>query len=436
MAKVTSQIIKLVAIILQAKYPETEIISVKASYNHAIRKNLLYNMYKSRAVNDYHHAIDAYLSNICANFLYQAYPELRPFFVYGQYQRFEKEPESKNKIIQSLRRFNFIWPLLKAKGSNELKAHDSEKIIFDRQKDIIDPLKRAYNFKYMNISRETTTRENAMFKMTVYPVTARDTKTRSNLIPKKKNLPVEIYGGYSGNNDAYMAIVKLNKKKGSEYRVVGVPMRALVELKTAKNRKDYLDKLHKLLSKELLYSASGKRTAVRSFAVVKGKVPYSQLIVDGDRKFLLGSAAYIYNAKQLVLSEKSMKIITDSFSHRERIEQTVQVVSDNYLFVYDELLNKIDRYLPLFDINKFREKLHKGRAKFAKLSNADKYTDVQAILNGLHDNLDIERIANIGLSTPLGQMQYANGIVLSTNAQLIYKSPSGLFEKRVKISDL
>jgi CRISPR-associated endonuclease Csn1 len=432
----TSQIIKLVATILQAKYPDTEIISVKASYNHAIRENPLYNLYKSRAVNDYHHAIDAYLSTVCANFLYQAYPKLRPFFVYGQYQKLEKDPEIKNETIQNLRRFNFIWPLLKTDAPNEIRSKDSNKIIFDRKKDIIEPLKRAYNFKYMNISRETTTRENAMFKMTVYPVTARDTKKRSNLIPKKKNLPVEIYGGYTGNNDAYMTIVKLNKKTGCEYRVVGVPMRALAELKTAKNQEDYLNILHKFLSTELLYNASGKPTAVKSFDIVKGKVPYSQLIIDGDRKFMLGSAAYIYNAKQLVLSEKSMKIITNSFSHKERIEQTEQTVSDNYLSVYDELLNKIDQYLPLFDINKFREKLHKGRDAFAKLSNSEKYIDLQAILNGLHDNLDIEKIANIGLSTPLGQMQYANGIVLSNNAKLIYKSPSGLFEKRVKLSDL
>lgn len=432
----TSQIIKLVATILQAKYPRTEIISVKASYNHAIRQNPLYNLYKSREVNDYHHAIDAYLSNICANFLYQVYPKLRPFFVYGEYQRFEKNPDEKNQIIHDMRRFNFIWQLLKKDWPDEITVNDSDKVVFNRKKDIIDPLKRAYNFKYMNISHETYTREDEMFNMTIYPVASRDTKKRSNLIEKRKNMPVDVYGGYSGNKDAYMAIVALNKKHGREYRVVGVPMRALAKLKSSKDHNDYLSKLHELLSLEILYTASGKRNSVLSFNILKSRVPYGQLVIDGNRKFIISSSTYIYNAKQLVLSEEAMKILTDSFTFEDRKSLTDNAMKENYVRVYDELLDKVNRYLPLFDTNKFREKLNAGREKFIKLSISEQYVDLQAILNGLHDNMTIQKISNIGLNTPLGQFQYTSGTVLSDNAVLVYKSPSGLFEKRVKISDL
>lgn len=48
----------------------------------------------------------------------------------------------------------------------------------------------------------------------------------------------------------------------------------------------------------------------------------------------------------------------------------------------------------------------------------------------------MQKIKSLGLSTPLGFMQFSSGVPLSENAKLIYQSPTGLFEKRVKISDL
>ena len=97
---------------------------------------------------------------------------------------------------------------------------------------------------------------------------------------------------------------------------------------------------------------------------------------------------------------------------------------------------KRSKYLPLFDINKFREKLHSGREKFIKLSLEDKKDTILKVLEGLHDNAVMTKIPTIWLSTPLGFMQFPNGVILSENAKLIHQSPTGLFKKSVKISDL
>ncbi|NRO22238.1 type II CRISPR RNA-guided endonuclease Cas9 [Lactobacillus helveticus] len=420
----TSQIIKLVATILQARYPDTEILVVKASSNHYLRKH--FHLYKSREVNDYHHAIDAYLSTICGNLLYQAYPKLRPFFVYGQYQKFSKDPEKESKVLDSLRHFNFISNLLKQRDS-KIRAGQSGVVIFDRNK-IKEQLQRAYNFKYMLVSRETSTRNQRMFQMTLYPRADRDTAKSRNLIPKGKNMPTEIYGGYTGNSDAYLAIVRINKKKSVEYKVVGVPMRALERLNKTKN---YNEELKRVLEPTILFNDKGKRKApILSFDIVKGRVPYKQVVIDGDRKFMLGSSTYVYNAKQLTLSWKAMQVITDN------LESDKYAINRAYIDVFDEILEKLDKYLPLFDINKFREKLHLGRDKFIKLSIAEKRETILQILNGLHDNPVMPKIKNLGLTTPLGFMQFSGGITLSKDAVLIYQSPTGLFEKRIKVSKL
>lgn len=411
----TSQIIKLVSTILQSRYPNTEIITVKAKYNHYLREK--FDLYKSREVNDYHHAIDAYLSAICGNLLYQNYPNLRPFFVYGQYKKFSSDPDKEKAIFNKTRKFSFISQLLKNKSENS--------------KEIAKKLKRAYQFKYMLVSRETETRDQEMFKMTVYPRFSHDTvKAPRNLIPKKMGMSPDIYGGYTNNSDAYMVIVRIDKKKGTEYKILGVPTRELVNLKKAEKEDHYESYLKEILAPRILYNKNGKRDKkITSFEIVKSKISYKQVIQDGDKKFMLGSSTYVYNAKQLTLSTESMKAITNNFD-KDSDE------NDALIKAYDEILDKVDKYLPLFDINKFREKLHSGREKFIKLSLEDKKDTILKVLEGLHDNAVMTKIPTIGLSTPLGFMQFPNGVILSENAKLIYQSPTGLFKKSVKISDL
>lgn len=425
----TSQIIKLVATILQAKYPDSEIIVVKAGYNHALRERL--NLYKSREVNDYHHAIDAYLTTICGNFLYQVYPDLRPFFVYGQFKKFSSNPDLEKQALKKHKKFDFIWPLLKRKdASEEIHQFKMGPVVFHKHEDIFNKLRRAYTFKYMLVSREVTTRDQEMFKMTLYPRADHDIKKSRKLIPKSKNMPTNIYGGYTSNSDAYMALVKIKKERSFIYKIIGVPMRALSKLKLAKKQGKYDQVLKDVLTPIIMLDKNGKtKRGIEEFRILKGKIPYRQIVLDDEKKFMLGSSTYVYNAKQLTLSNETMRIVTNNFTTKDDRSNLLNQA-------YDEILEKVDKYLPLYDINKFREKLHKGKDKFSKLNIKEKEATLVEILNGLHDNSVMGKLKNIGFSTAFGQMQIPSGITLSPNAKLIYQSPTGLFEKRVKISEL
>lgn len=241
----------------------------------------------------------------------------------------------------------------------------------------------------------------------------------------------DIYGGYTNNSDAYMVIVRIDKKKGTEYKILGVPTRELVNLKKAEKEDHYESYLKEILAPRILYNKNGKRDKkINSFEIVKSKIPYRQVIQDGDKKFMLGSSTYVYNAKQLTLSTESMKAVTNNFD-KDSDE------NDALIKAYDEILDKVDKYLPLFDINAFREKLHSGREKFIELSLEDKKDIILKVLIGLHDNPATSDLKTLGFSsTELGKMQKNSGIVLSENAKLIYQSPTGLFKKSVKISDL
>src|SRR5699024_8984738 len=112
----------------------------------------------------------------------------------------------------------------------------------------------------------------------------------------------DIYGGYTNNSDAYMVIVRIDKKKGTEYKILGVPTRELVNLKKAEKEDHYESYLKEILAPRILYNKNGKRDKkITSFEIVKSKIPYKQVIQDRDKKFMLGSSTYVYNVNCLAL---------------------------------------------------------------------------------------------------------------------------------------
>ena len=426
----TSQVIKLVANILQAKLPDTEIIEVKASYNSILRKE--FNLYKSREVNDYHPAIDAYLTTIVGNYLYQVYPKLRPYFVYGQFKKFGKAENQEDDPVKKIKKFNFIYQLIWSKDDAICISHTDQQVF--SKDDIIDKLTTAYKFKYMNVSQEVYTNSNNMFKQTVFPIIERDTAKSRSLIPKKLDRPTDIYGGYSNNNDAYLALVKVDKKKGSEYRVVGIPMRAAAMLKASKN---YDEDLSKVIEPMVMFDKNGKaKRGIEGFRVLVGKMPFKQAVLDGDKKFMITGTNDMPNLKQLVLSHQNMKYILDYIDdincRKHKFGDEVQDGDKCLIEVFDEIIKVVDKHFELFDYRSFREKLRNSREKFIKLTISQKSEAVLAILNGLHANSMRTTIKELKISD-LGRIQSS---VLSPEAQLIYQSPTGLFERRVKVKDL
>jgi CRISPR-associated endonuclease Csn1 len=427
----TSQVIRLVAEILNDKYHgETEIIEVRAKMNSQLRKD--FDLIKNRNVNDYHHALDAYLTTFIGNYLYRRYPKLRSYFTYGHFKKIDD---------MQLKQFNFLRDIENDKKANYI--NDNGELLWSRERDIAY-FKKIYNFKYMLVSHEVSTRQGAMFKQTIFPAAA---DAKSKLIPIKNDKPTAIYGGYSNNNDAYLAIIKLAKT--GQFKVVGVPQRAIVKLKQAydKGLGDYSNVLYKVLEPKFTKKKVNRKTGeityqVEKFEIVVPKVSYRQLVIDGDQKFMLGSSTYKYNAKQLVLSENAIKILD-----KKSFDQSGYKSSDLDA-VYDEILSQVDRYFSLYDTNKFRQKLHDGRKQFVNLPNENLFDGkklkqngkreiLNEIMNGLHANATMGYLKAIGFATtPLGQLQSPSGIELSQDAVVCYQSPTGIFERRVALKDL
>lgn len=414
----TSQVIKLVANILSDEYSkdDTKIIEVKAKLNSQIRQ--VFNLYKIRELNDYHHALDAYLTTFIGGYLYNRYPNLRNMFVYGDFKKFSAN-------VDNLETFNFLHDITNPADKFEDRIIDekSGEVILDRRH-AIETIKKIYQYKYMLITREVSTKNGQLSDQTVY--SARRINKVKSPIPVKKDSNPELYGFRTGNVDHHMVIVKYLNKDKYEYKIIGIPLRFVQVLKNSNDNTEYKNILNKIVQSKL----KGKST---DFRVVLDNVMYGQLVQDGGQKFTLGSSTYRYNAKQLVIDMDYLKIISD-----EKYKNTLtdEEKNNQYLTIYQEVLKVVNSKFDVFDVNSFRKKLNDGLDKFVKLTNDKKRITLINILSGLHCGPANVPIKELGLNTPLGKLQSTSGIILSDDTVIIYQSPSGLFERKVRLKDL
>ena len=414
----TSQVVKLVANTLKKQYSDTKIIEVRARLNSDLRKE--YELIKNREVNDYHHAIDGYLTTFIGQYLYKTYPKLRSYFVYDDFKKLD------SNYLKHMNKFNFLWQLEDDETNNVYDNVNNEFIL--NVPEMKGYIQKIYNYKYMLVSKEVNTKNCAFYDQTKY-----NAKT-VNLIPIKKDKPTNIYGGYKGKISGYMMLVKIQKKKGVIYKFVGVP-----RLWT-----DELDRLNDTDEKKALLKKIAKASlskAEQNFEVILDKVYYGQLIIDGGQKYTLGSSEYKYNAMQLHLSTRSLKTLA-----KEKVKEA-KVTDKELLDVYEEILSVVNKYFELYDINKFRQRLNEGLEMFKKLpihnvyegnkvKQVGKFEVLNRILIGLHANAMITDLKALGIKTKLGQMQVIGGIKLSPEAKLIYQSPTGIFSRAVRVKDL
>lgn len=414
----TRQVIKLAANLLASE--ETKVVTIKANMTHQVRKEL--DFPKNRNVNNYHHAFDAYLTAFVGIFLSKRYPKLKPYFTYGDFQKGNKLPDLKN--------FNFLYEL-----KNKDRSIDSNtgEIIWDKQRDLAY-MNKIYNFKKVTVVHEVLTKSGALYNQTLYKASEDKASGRGTkqLIRKKDNMPTELYGGYTGSTSAFMSIVRLWKKDKPYYKVVGIPTRMAAKLANQAQLLDYLTK--EFTTRKLVKKTGDYKTTVERFELVVPKIGFNQLVIDGGQPFMLGSATYKYNARELVISKESIKALDEISAHIDLLQ------------VFDEILEQVNQWFPLYDTNKFRAKLSAGRSKYTELTDfksklsedkeATKISILNNILTGLHANASFGDLKSLGISTPFGFIQQQLGITLTEAAILVHQSPSGLFERKVALRDL
>ena len=167
----TRQITKYVTNLLKSSYEDTEIYAIRAELTHNFRED--YKIYKNRNVNNYHHAHDAYILSTIGNIIAKHW-KVKENFQYGEYVKKylqdEKSKYEKNGMIMGMIRKNV---------------------------DIAE-VKKAMEYKDCYISRKLEEGTGPFYKQTLY------SPKEKPVISLKQGKAPQKYGGYSGENKAYL----------------------------------------------------------------------------------------------------------------------------------------------------------------------------------------------------------------------------------------
>lgn len=359
----TRQIIKHVETLFNSYYKTDNQISivepVKARINSEFRNK--FNFPKSRTINDFHHAKDAYLTAVLGKYLAQKFPDRKRKNLYERYMKFSDQSRKQREDKE----LSFVLH----KAIEDFTNKNTGEI--DIENSII-----AKTMKYNDclVTRKTETNDDGqLFNLTIY----KHQNKANSKIARKEGFDVAKYGGHTSDKMAYMAAVKIIDKKNKEKKVlIKIPLR--IAIKANHN----LTKIEELLVKEM---------DLKSLKIIKNKIPKNQIIKTKDDSLLmLISQADAGNAKQLRLPYKIeqkyiilSKIITkeDSLKNNKNIkklyyrfpEYVDQVgEKDNYQYnlksnaveeinqflnsFYDILLNKIQNNIKFYG-NKMIQKV-------------------------------------------------------------------------------
>lgn len=443
----SSSIIKVTAQILTLLYPETKIIAINASLSHRLRTT--FELYKVRDVNDFHHAVDAYLAAFEAKFLWKLYPKLRPLIDYNDFQKLDKDAL---KDID-LQKFAF---LVLTEEKNRLvhgdKIVNSDGELVGKRSKLIKRLTSLRNPNNIRIVKLPTKAKGGLFDSTINRHIARPNKA----IPRKKNMPSEVYGYYSGIETSKIVLIKAVKQT-NKGRINQYSLDKLTNL----DKKDEQDAIQKIIAKK----ANSKTTVDKVITLpintqLEKKVSVTWEDTKGDRhrklvteRLLLSSEVEYHNFNSFTLSDDAMHFLQAVDLGGDDIDLAKKLldvecrgyenVHDALNKIFDEILLKCKMELPL---------ISNGHKPFETLCSEEviksfheyedevkKLKDIQAILHAVSDTrrLDLPNLNSVEkLSGSLGRLQAGINKHLTDDTVLVFRSATGLFERRIAFKDL
>lgn len=402
----TRQSTKAVALLLSEKYPDAETVYVKAGLVSDFRQK--FGLPKSRALNDLHHAKDAYLNIVCGN-------------VY--HERFTKQ-----WFLEHIKKYTVKT---KALFGDDITV--GSKKIWEGGRSI-------------NAVKKSMRKNNC--HMTFYPIKKKHGQNGGffdqnplpagkNLFPRKKGLSPEKYGGYNSLTTAFSVIVRytLGKKNVVEF----VPVTLLCAEKFMSDRdyalngyiKEHFDKKFKEKDVKptdirLLFNGRpikiGTELVLDGLSVLFGGQGKSDGII-GVKVFsplLLpeNDAAYVKAVESFV--RKTDKNRDIGYSQEETVS------AEKNLMLFDLLVEKYGKKPYSMRPESGLKKLTDGRDTFVRLDVKEQCRTLMSILSHFNrtaladTNLKLGR--NCRLNANVNNWKYSD-------VRIVDRSPSGLWKR-------
>ena len=405
----TGQATKYVAHLLEKLLPDTEIVYVKAGNVSDFRHK--YDLLKSRVVNDFHHAQDAYLNIVVGNAYYTKFTK-NPLNFIREYRR-----DSSTNRYHMDKLFQFD---VERNGVSAWKAGGQGTIVTVRS---------VMNRNTPLITKRTFETHGGFADQTIY--SARAAKKGEGYIPVKasdKRLSdVRKYGGFSSVTGAYYFLVE-HEKKGKRVRILEQMPLYL---------KERLEKDDRVLLQYCEDALGLVKPDIRM-----RKIPMRALIKRDGFFLRIGGKTndrlYAENAVSLCLEQKWMNYIRklENFSEYgktvdSQADKVKCVSKENNVALYRILIEKHRDGIYKNKPNSLGDRLAERREKFEELEVKEQvHVLLELLKTTQYKNLSMDA-KEIGLSsskTTIGKEITSRGEFL-----LINQSVTGIYTSRIDL---
>ncbi len=411
----TRQSSKAVAELLDRMYMDTEIVYVKAALVSNFRKTPL-NMLKSRRINDFHHAKDAYLNIVVGNVFNSKFTSNPLNWI--------KENNDKNYSINKVFYYdvfkgdNCVWKAPSQKGD--------EKISRTRNSDgeycagSIDTVRKVMEKNDICYTEYTYCEKGKLFDENSVRKTE-DIK----IMRLKKDLDPAKYGGYKTANTSYFAQVEFDGKKEGERvkNIIGVPVYISNMLEHNENAfLEYCQNIKKMKNIKILKNKIKKNTL---------------LVIDGFPMRIRGENdknTLLKGNMQLILDKKNTETVRLIEKYLEKggtsciSEKYDKLSKENMVLLYDALCKKLEGPLYCSRPANMLETLKSGREIFLSLSDTVCAKVLNEILSMLRcDSESKSNLLDIGGKANSGKISINKNTIGKMKVTLINQSVTGLF---------
>ncbi len=402
----TRQSSKAVAELLKRIYPDSQIVYVKAALASQFRKNNLH-MLKSRRVNDYHHAKDAYL-NIVVGDVYDAKFTSNPI---AWMKKNYKSNYSINRVFDYdvYRGTELVW-----------KAIDKDA----KKQGSIEIVRKTMLQNNILYTEYTYCEKGKLFDETIAK------KNSGSSIPLKKGLDPQKYGGYKSAQTAYFAFVEFDGKKGQRVKqILEIPIYIANRIPQDKNiLMEYFENIKGLKNVKILREKIKKNAliSVNGFPMrIRGANDIT-LQFKGNIQLLLE-----YEEEEII--RKIEKFLEKDFNS-EAIENFDGFTDKECIHIYELLADKL--ILTIYRKRPANQgiKLKENQEVFKRLSLAYKAKLINEIITMLR--CDIATTSDLKLingSKNAGNMAISKNTIGKSKLILINQSITGLFENRIEL---
>ena len=405
----TGQGTKGVADLLEQLFKDTVIVYARASNVSDFRRDN--GFLKSRLVNDFHHAQDAYLNIVVGNVYYTKFTKNPWNFIRKDYEK------DKEKNRYNLARM-FDWNVVRGSETAWIAEAKDEKGTIATVRKMMQkntPLLTRMNFeKHGGIADESLYSVKVAKPENYLPLKSADERMSD----------VKKYGGFTSAKVAYYFIVHHKEGKRENVTIEAVPLYYKDKVEREANG------LEKYCEEMLGY---------REVNIIRRKLKIQSLLEFNGYKVHLSGRS---EGRLILRNAMSLCLPTKWVTYIKKLEKAVDIkiieeviTPENNIKLYDILADKHVNTVYAKRLNTFGKKLLDGREKFVLLGVEEQCEILLQVLRLSRIGTTVANLKKIGASDGSGEMKTSKNLKASDRPAVINQSPCGLYEKKEWIFD-